>query len=81
MSEEFEDGPTCEELAGSLENWPNCKTPDCENNACLSVGSNWCFPCSATSALAHQVRRNHEYKPDTCRGCMLAAKLLNLKGF
>jgi hypothetical protein len=78
---ENEDGPTCEELAGSLDDWPNCRTPDCENKACLSVGSRDCFPCTATQALFHQTARNHDYNPRGCSACAMAAKLLNLKGF
>ncbi|MCU1305153.1 MAG: hypothetical protein JWQ87_5437 [Candidatus Sulfotelmatobacter sp.] len=83
MSEKLfaEDGPTCEELAGTLDEWPNCRTADCENKACLAIKSPMCFPCTAVHALLHQMRRNHEYKPETCAGCQIAARVVNLKGF
>jgi hypothetical protein len=77
MSDEF--GPTCEEVAGSLEDWPNCRTADCENKACLAINSALCFPCACVSALLHQVHRNHDYNPN-CSGCSLASKCINLKG-
>jgi len=78
VANDFE--PTCEEIAGSLDEWPNCRTPDCGNKACLSLKSPLCFPCTASSALKHQVNRNHDYKPDSCLGCRLAAKVLSLQG-
>ena len=37
---------TCADLAEALGDWPNCATPDCENKACLSLNSAFCYPCT-----------------------------------
>jgi hypothetical protein len=73
-------GPTCVDLAATLNEWPDCITPDCQNKACLSIGSPFCFPCSAVNALRHQIHRPHPYRPERCTGCKLAALVLDLKG-
>ena len=37
---------TCTDLAKAMGGWPNCATPDCENKACLSLNSPYCYPCT-----------------------------------
>ena len=37
---------TCSQRALALGGWPNCATPDCENKACLSLNSPYCYPCT-----------------------------------
>ena len=37
---------TCTDVADALGEWPNCATPDCENKACLSLSSAYCYPCT-----------------------------------
>jgi hypothetical protein len=44
--EEKKSEPTCTDLANTLGGWPNCATPDCENKACLSLSSAYCYPCT-----------------------------------
>jgi hypothetical protein len=44
--EEKKTEPTCSALAEAFGEWPNCATPDCENKACLSLNSAYCYPCT-----------------------------------
>jgi hypothetical protein len=38
----------------TLEEWPNCETPDCEYKQCTWSGTPLCFPC-AEREVGHSV--------------------------